>query len=86
MKEQKEVSQHRFDETYVDCNNCTHYWDNSCDGVSERQKRPCTAYLATRHTDIPKRLKAVEKRILTLSMSNLFFGLALIYLLVERLL
>lgn len=75
----------RFDETYVDCNNCTHYWDNSCDGVLERQKRSCTAYLATRHTDIPKRVKLLEKRILTLVIVDVVFGLDLIYLLLESL-
>lgn len=79
MKEQKEVPQHRFDETYVDCNNCAHYWDNSCDGVSERQKRPCTAYLATRHTDIPKRLKDVEDSILRLRIDIIFILLYMIF-------
>ena len=49
-----------FDESYVDCNQCQHYWDDSCDGTPTHQIRPCTAFKATRHTDIPLQLEKLS--------------------------
>ena len=52
----------RFDEwTHkVDCNNCAHYWEDSCDGVPESQKRHCTSFLATRSVVIPNQIKRLQ--------------------------
>ena len=47
----------------VDCNDCQHYWDNSCDGVdvsSEAQNRPCKTFLATRKISIPQEIKSLK--------------------------
>lgn len=61
----------RFDDWLeVDCNQCSHYWDNSCDGVRSHVKgcrKPCNAFLATRSIEIPQeinRLKRAFKRAL----------------------
>jgi hypothetical protein len=51
----------------VDCNECSHYWDSSCDGVSKGSKVGCTSYLATRTVVIPRKLNALEKRVKTLN-------------------
>lgn len=46
----------------VDCNNCAHYWDSSCDGVqcpSNGSRKPCTSFLATRSVVIPLQIKSI---------------------------
>jgi hypothetical protein len=53
----------RFEEwEEVDCNECTHYWDSSCDAVKQDDRRQCNSFLATRRVVIPARLNALEKR------------------------
>lgn len=47
----------------VDCNDCSHYWDSSCDGVPKDKKRNCTSYLATRNIVIPLQIKALRNHI-----------------------
>ena len=44
----------------VDCNNCARYWEDSCDGVPEEQKRHCTSFLATRSIVIPNQIKELQ--------------------------
>ena len=57
MDEQK-----RFDNWgEVDCNNCDHYWDSSCDSVQKGSQRPCSSYLATRTIIIPEQIKRLQK-------------------------
>ena len=46
----------------VDCNECTHWWDNSCDGAKyplERPRTPCNSFLATRSVIIPEQIKTL---------------------------
>jgi hypothetical protein len=54
-----------FEFPEVDCNDCKHYWDDSCSGAFVNgSERVCTAFKATRHTDIPlqiNRLKSAFK-------------------------
>ena len=52
-----------FDESYVDCNQCQNYWNDSCDGTPTHQIRPCTAFKATRHTDIPLQLERLSMKL-----------------------
>lgn len=53
----------RFDNwNEVDCNDCSHYWDSSCDAVSKGSKVGCNSYLATRSVVIPAKLNSLEKR------------------------
>ena len=53
----------RFEEwEAVDCNECTHYWDSSCDAVQQNSRRQCNSFLATRRVVIPAKLKELETR------------------------
>ena len=47
----------------VDCNDCSHYWDSSCDGASKGSRIGCNSFLATRSIVIPERLNSLEKRV-----------------------
>ena len=44
----------------VSCNECSHYWDSSCDGVYKGSNKPCKTFLATRRVDIPQQIKALN--------------------------
>ena len=46
-----------------DCNNCKHYWDDSCDGVLKGKNRLCTSFLATKRLDIPLQIKRLQRSI-----------------------
>ncbi len=56
----EKVSKRFEDWEEVDCNECSHYWDDSCDGVSKGSKVGCNSFLATRSVVIPARLNALE--------------------------
>lgn len=65
----------RFEFTNVDCNQCQCYWDDSCSGVPVGHlKAHCTAFKATRHTDIPLQIKRLKTSIkwLTAAYAALF--------------
>ena len=47
----------------VDCNECAHYWDSSCDGSCKGSKKPCTSFLATRSVVIPLQIKALREHL-----------------------
>lgn len=64
----------------VDCNECSRYWDNSCDGVSKAQKRPCNSFLATRSVVLPQKIKALEKEILRLRVACILLSVCTIML------
>ena len=51
-----------FDEwnEVVDCNECSRYWDSSCDAVDRGVKRTCNSFLATRSVVIPSQIKALN--------------------------
>jgi len=54
----------RFDDwNVVDCNDCTHYWDDSCGGVKKGSEKRCTAFLATKRVDIPLQIKSLKTQI-----------------------
>lgn len=44
----------------VECNDCTHYWDDSCDGVKKGYQKRCTSFLATRSVVIPAQVKSLQ--------------------------
>ena len=46
----------------VDCNDCECYHDNTCDGTPVGQERHCTAFKATRRTDIPLQIKSLQRK------------------------
>lgn len=47
----------------VNCNECSRYWDDSCDGVKKGSRKPCTSFLATRSVVIPQQLNALRKAV-----------------------
>lgn len=54
----------RFEDwTTVDCNECEHYWTNSCDGACKGSQKPCNSFLATRSVIIPEQIKSLRKQI-----------------------
>ena len=59
----------RFDDytCTVDCNECAHYWDSSCDGASKGSTAVCNSFLATRKVVIPEKINQLEERVKTLS-------------------
>lgn len=69
----------------VDCNDCSHYWDSSCDGVSKGSRVGCNSYLATRSIVIPERLNSLEKRFKRLRISCMLMYLALLLHLIGHL-
>lgn len=55
-------SKKRFEEwKRVECEDCDHWWNDSCDGVTEGVERRCTAFKATRRVVLPAKIEAVEK-------------------------
>ena len=52
----------------VDCNDCSHYWDSSCDGASKGSRIGCNSYLATRSAVVPHQIKKLERRVFWLSL------------------
>ncbi len=73
-----EESKQIFDESYVDCNTCTHYWDDSCNGVPNATERPCTAYKATRQTDIPLQVEKLRMKLIQAHRSIVLINIILI--------
>ena len=64
-----------FDEFYkVNCNECTRYWDSSCDGTNI--EKPCNSYIATRDVVIPAQIEELKKRFKGLAFSTLLLGIA----------
>lgn len=53
----------RFDDYNVECNDCAHYWDDSCSGTQVGTTKACRDYKATRTVDIPKQIKQLEKHV-----------------------
>jgi hypothetical protein len=67
-----------FDEPVVECNECEHYWDSSCDGTPLKQERSCTSYKATRREDIPGQIKKLKYNIDKLYLIMLIMNVTLI--------
>lgn len=45
----------------VDCNDCSHYWDDSCEGVKKGSEKRCTAFKAVRRVSIPEEIERLRK-------------------------
>lgn len=64
----------------VDCNECAHYWDNSCDGAKtllKGSRKPCNAFMATRSVLIPEQLKRLERAIKLIWWALLCFAISI---------
>lgn len=55
-----------FEEWDVDCNDCKHYWDDSCDACSEGSRRLCNSFVATRRVVLPARIERLESAVRSL--------------------
>lgn len=73
-----------FDEAVVECNNCEHYWDSSCDGTPIKKERNCTSYKATRREDIPEQIKRLEYRVNKLYRCSLMVDIVIILHLISH--
>lgn len=77
----------RFDDytPTVDCEDCTHWWGNSCDGVKKGSRKPCTSFIATRNVVIPAKIKALQRGLkwLTVGVSVMFVLLIILIILLE---
>ena len=72
-----------FDEyPRVDCEDCNHWWNNSCDGVKKGSERLCNAFIATRNVIIPQEIEELKKALRRLSVSLALLGLSELLLVV----
>lgn len=55
-----------FEEWDVDCNDCGHYWNDTCDAASEGSRRLCNSFVATRRVVIPAQIERLESAIRSL--------------------
>lgn len=53
-----------FDDYNVDCNDCQHYWTDTCDGVKQGSTRLCKEFVATRRTNIPEQIEMLSNRLI----------------------
>lgn len=67
-----------FDDFQVDCNECKHYWDSSCDGVPIENKRNCTSFIATRTYDIPEQIKWLRDELRALQTTIRVLGIVIL--------
>lgn len=62
----------------VDCNECSHYWDSSCDGASKGSKVACNSFSATRSVVIPAKLNALENRVRCIAWCGVGLGVCIL--------
>lgn len=66
----------RFDDwVEVDCNDCAHWWDSSCDAVDKGSRKPCNSFLATRSVVLPEQIKALDKRLKYLGSATIVLAI-----------
>ena len=67
-----------FDEfPKIDCNDCVHYWDNTCDSPNTLQKGSktlCNSFIATRNIVIPLQIKRLQKGVKLLIIASVILG------------
>lgn len=69
-----------------ECNECGHYWDDSCDGTPIGLERPCRVFKATRKMDIPEQVRKVREEVKDLKKRTyLLCGLILVIQLLDYL-
>lgn len=66
-----------FDEyPQKDCNTCRSYMLDQCDGVPVGESRKCTAYEATRASDLPMQIEKLKSDMKTLNLLNILLAVA----------
>jgi hypothetical protein len=58
-----EKRQQVFEEWDVDCNDCKHYWDDTCDACSEGSRKLCNSFVATRRVVLPAKIERLESAV-----------------------
>lgn len=69
-----------------DCNTCRSYMLDQCDGVPVGESRKCTAYEATRQSDIPMQIAKLESDMKTMRLTNILLAVAVLLVSVGHLL
>lgn len=59
-----------------DCNTCRSYMLDQCDGVPVGESRKCTAYEATRASDLPMQIEKLKSDMKTLNLLNILLAVA----------
>ena len=67
-----------FDDYYVDCNECQHYWNDTCDGVPSNKERACSSYIATKKVDLPNKIMLLERKVKNLQATQTLFSILFI--------
>lgn len=70
----------------ADCNTCRSYMSDQCDGVPIGESRKCTAYEATRQSDLPMQIENLKKEIKSLRLGNMLLALSVFLLALGQLL
>ena len=83
MSEERKVFE---DFPQADCNTCRSYMLDQCDGVPIGESRKCTAYEATRHTDIPMQIEKLKSDMKTQYLLNILLSVAVCLLALGQLL
>lgn len=60
------------------CNDCTHYWDNTCDGLSDTSEHFCNSFSVTRGINIPVKINELETQIKQLKQSVFLCAITLL--------
>lgn len=76
---QNDTNNHKiFDDFPIkDCNDCAHYWDNTCDSPKTLQKGSntlCNSFLVTRRVVLPLQIKRLNKAIKLLIIATAILG------------
>lgn len=70
----------------ADCNTCRSYMLDQCDGVPVGESRKCTAYEATRASDLPMQIEKLKSEMKTQCLLNILLTVAVCLLAVGQLL
>lgn len=62
----------------VDCNQCEHYYTNTCDGVQKGKKRTCSAFKASRGIVIPEEIRMLKTRLKWLTVALLLMATSIL--------
>lgn len=82
MSKSQDVKQ-RFDEEWYStpCQDCTHWWDSSCDGALQAPTSDCKSFSPTRSVTIPleiKRLKMLVYSLITVDIITVAIMVAMV--------
>jgi hypothetical protein len=82
------VDKSKFDDwsDVKDCNDCQHYWNAMCDGTPLGSEKSCKSFLATRKVNMQGDLESLRKRLNTLNVVLILYGLAFVIHLISKLL